>query len=168
MGGFYPTGRRSWNFWGSDPSLAAHVISTWEGRIVFLGNDVGKHVLTGGPLMSKGPETDPVRMAYIYYSYGTPRGSWDPLTVLYAANGLCDLFEFGNEYGHNHIEPDGTNRWIWDSQTTNQFFLRLKASPETATAEVDRLFLEGADTFPKRPESKTPREEPTKPSHEKL
>ncbi|KAK4151994.1 inosine-uridine preferring nucleoside hydrolase-domain-containing protein [Chaetomidium leptoderma] len=151
MGGVYPSGGPSWNFWGSNASLAAHVINTWDrgGRVTFLGNDVGKHVLTGGPLMTtmKGLATDPVRMAYIYYSYYNPRPSWDPLAVLYAINGLGDLFEHGNEGGgYNHVEPDGTNRWVWDDEQAGRdhFFLRLKADNETAAAEVDRLFLRGA------------------------
>lgn len=145
MGGKYPSGR-SWNFWGSNPSLAAHVINTWswEGRVTFIGGDVGKHVLTGGPLMAEGPKRDPVRMAYIYYSYYEPRPSWDPLTILYAIHGLGDTFEIGNEYGYNHIHPDGTNEWVWTKQARKQHFLRLKADNQTVATEIDRLFLQGA------------------------
>ncbi|KAL2259993.1 hypothetical protein VTK26DRAFT_6146 [Humicola hyalothermophila] len=143
MGGKYPSGR-SWNFWGSDPSLAAHVINTWDGRVVFVGGDVGKQVLSGGPLMVKGPKKDPVRMAYIYYSYYAPRPSWDPLTILYAIHGLGDLFELGNEYGYNHVHPDGTNEWVWDENVRSQHFLRLKVDNQTAAGEVDRLLLQGA------------------------
>jgi hypothetical protein len=143
MGGVYPSGY-NWNFWGSNASLTAHVINTWEGRMVFAGEEVGEHVKSGGRLMSEGPKTDPVRMAYIYYSYYIPRSSWDPLAVLYAMNGLGDLFKFGNDYGYNHVEANGANRWVWDQQVRNQFFLRLKADNETAAAELDRLFLRGA------------------------
>ncbi|KAK4235770.1 hypothetical protein C8A03DRAFT_36357 [Achaetomium macrosporum] len=121
MGGGYPSGR-SWNFWGSNASPTAHAINSWEGRVVFLGDDVGKDVLCGAPLMSQGPEDDPVRMAYIYYSYYNPRPSWDPLTVLYAIYGLGGLFEFGSEYGCNHVERDGTNRWVWDEEVRNPTF----------------------------------------------
>jgi hypothetical protein len=167
MGGGYPSGH-SWNFWGSDPSLAAHVVNTWEGRIIFVGDDVGKYVKSGGPLMSEGPTTDPVRMAYIYYTYYTSRSSWDPLAIVYATNGLGNLFEFGNDHGYNHIEADGTNRWIWDSQTRDQFFLRLKASNETAAAEIDRLFLQGAALYAKQPGAKVPLGEPMKPDHQEL
>lgn len=147
MGGKYPSGY-SYNFWGSNPSLAAHVINTWDGRIVFAGDDVGEFVKTGGPLMAYGPEKDPVRKAYIYYSFSRPRSSWDPLTVLYATNGLGDIFHFGNEYGYNHVEADGTNRWVWDEKARSQFFLRLRADNNTAAAEIDRLFLRGALSVP--------------------
>ncbi|KAK4185618.1 inosine-uridine preferring nucleoside hydrolase-domain-containing protein [Podospora australis] len=145
MGGGYPTGR-SWNFWGSNASFTQHVVNTWDGRMTFLGDDVGKYVMTGGPLMRKGPGSDPVRMAYIYYAYYNPQSSWDPLAVLYAIHGLGDLFVEGNEHGYNHIEPDGTNRWVWDKKVTHQHFLRLKSSNESAAVEIDRLFIEGALT----------------------
>ena len=146
MGGGYPSGH-SFNFWGSNPSLTAHVVNTWKGRTVFVGDDVGSHVLTGGPLMTEGPKADPVRMAYIYYTHFKPRPSWDPLTVLYAINGLGGLFKFGNEYGYNHVETNGTNHWVRDEQVKNQFFLRLKVDNETAAAEVDQLLLQGALSF---------------------
>jgi len=143
MGGGYPSGY-SWNFRGSNPSHSAYVINTWEGRIIFSGDDVGKDVISGLRLMSEGPKTDPVRMAYIYYSYFTGRSSWDPLAVLYAADGLGGLFEYGNEYGYNHIQANGTNQWVWDESVRNQFFLRLRVNNQTAAAELDRLYLRGA------------------------
>jgi len=148
MGGGYPSGH-SWNFWGSNPSLTAHVIHSWEGRIVFTGNDVGLHVLTGGPLMRYGPKDDPVRQAYIYYTFYTLRSSWDPLAFMYAAGGLGDLFAFGNKRGFNRIEPNGTNQWVDDGKEHDQFFLRLKVTNETAAREVDRLLLEGARSVAK-------------------
>ncbi|KAI1180089.1 inosine/uridine-preferring nucleoside hydrolase [Nemania sp. FL0916] len=146
MGGGYPSGHE-FNFWGSNASLTAHVVNNWEGRVVFLGEEVGRPVLTGGPLMSKGPVSDPVRMAYIYYTYYAPRPSWDPLTVLYAIHGLGDWFEFGNEYGYNHVDVDGANRWVWDETVQNQFFLKARADDETIATELDRLFLEAAMTI---------------------
>lgn len=150
MGGSYPSGR-SWNFWGSNPSFAAHVIHSWQGRVVFSGGDVGLHVLTGGPLMDHGPKEDPVRQAYIYYTFWTSRSSWDPLAVLYAIHGLGSLFEFGAERGYNRIEADGANRWVDDGEAHNQFVLRLKARNETAAKEVDRLFLRGARSAARTP-----------------
>lgn len=167
MGGGYPSDH-SWNVWGSDPGVAAHVMNTWEGRVVFVGDDVGKYVQTGKLLMDEGPTTDPVRMAYIYYSYFRGRASWDPLAIVYAAQGLGDLFELGNDYGHNYVEPNGTNRWIWDVQSRNQFFLRLRARNETAAAEIDRLFLDGASNYASQPGSKAPLGDHIGSDHEEL
>ncbi|KAI1128550.1 inosine/uridine-preferring nucleoside hydrolase [Nemania abortiva] len=168
MGGDYPYGH-SYNFWGSNASLAAHVVNTWEGRMVFVGGDVGKNVKSGGPLMAMGPDMDPVAMAYIEYTNHTPHSSWDPLAVLYAIYGLGDLFQFGNEYGFNNVEPNGSNRWIWDDKVRHQFFLRLKCDEETAAAEVDRLFLQGARSVTNQTGSTTTRQSrPMKPVHEEL
>jgi hypothetical protein len=167
MGGGYPSGYES-NFWGSNASLAAHVVNTWGGRMVFVGGEVGKHVKSGGRLMAEAPATDPVRMAYVYYTYYTPRSSWDPLTVLYAMHGLGDLFTFGNEYGYNHVEVDGANRWVWDQEVRTQFFLRLKPDEETAAAELDRLFLRGAMSVARQPVTATPQKTPLTLVHEEL
>jgi hypothetical protein len=167
MGGGYPSGY-SFNFWGSNSSLTAHVINSWEGRMVFVGDDVGEYVMSGGKFMEKGPTADPVRMAYIYYTHNTSRSSWDPLTIMYAVNGLGNLFEYGNDHGYNHIETNGTNRWIWDAERENQFFLRLKIDNETAAAELDRLFLKGAIQFSKQPASKASLRESLPMAHEEL
>lgn len=64
--------------------------------MVFVGDDVGAHVKSGRLLISERPEIDPVAMTYIYYSYYRPRPSWDLLAVLYAINGLGELFLLGN------------------------------------------------------------------------
>ncbi|KAI1269093.1 inosine/uridine-preferring nucleoside hydrolase [Xylariaceae sp. FL1019] len=127
MGGQYPSGRE-FNFWGDDPTLTAHVVNTWPGQMTFSGFEMGEQVLTGRELMSHGPLDDPVRRAYVWYTYGQPRASWDPLTVLYAMNGLGDVFEYGNEFGYNYVHPNGSNEWIDDDTVTNQHFLKLKKS----------------------------------------
>jgi hypothetical protein len=36
------------------------------------------------------------------------------------------------------------NRWIYDVQRQDQFFLRLKTDNETAAAKLDQLLLRGA------------------------
>lgn len=148
MGGSYPDPGHSWNFWGSNPALAAHVINTWniQTPLVFLGDEIGKDVLSGAALVAEGPHTDPVRKAYMYYSLMEARCSWDPLAVLYAARGNGNMFEFGNEYGRNKVFDNGSNQWIWDENVTNQHFLRLRVSNETAARELDRLYLAGAQS----------------------
>lgn len=143
MGGGYPSGYE-YNFWGGNSSLAAHVVNNWPGPIIFSGSELGGNVTSGCRLMKKGPATDPVRAAYIYYTYHVPRFSWDPLTVLYAIDGLGDLFEFANEFGYNHVSTNGSNAWVFDETRKDQHWLRLKVDNETASMELDKLFLEGA------------------------
>ncbi|KAK1778483.1 Inosine/uridine-preferring nucleoside hydrolase domain-containing protein [Copromyces sp. CBS 386.78] len=169
MGGRYPEGK-SWNFFGSDPDIphrnggnglglgprgTANVINHWptpqrdgwKGRVVYVGDEVGGNVLTGAGLVREGPKGDPVGRAYGYYAYGEARPSWDPVAVLYAMDGLGELFKYDEEYGYGRNwvdERDGSNRWVWDEETKNQFVLALKADDETVASEIDHLFLEGA------------------------
>jgi hypothetical protein len=142
MGGGYPSGYE-YNFWGDNPYLSAHVVNNWKGPVIYSGFELGVNVTSGGPLMTNGPLDDPVRQAYIYYTYGHPRFSWDPLTVLYAIDGLSGLFEYGNEYGYNHVHPNGSNEWVFDENVKSQHWLRLKVDNLTAGAELDDLFLNG-------------------------
>lgn len=143
MGGGYPAGYE-YNFWGDNSSATAHVVNNWKGKIVFSGSELGGNVSSGGPLMHRGPSTDPVRQAYIYYTYGTPRFSWDPLTVLYAITGLGELFEYGNTFGYNHVHPNGSNEWVFDESASDQHWLKLKVDNVTAAAALDGLLLRGA------------------------
>ncbi|KAH9904082.1 inosine/uridine-preferring nucleoside hydrolase [Xylariomycetidae sp. FL2044] len=145
MGGGYPSGYE-FNFWGDNSSLAAHVVNNWKGRITFSGTELGGNVSTGGPLMTEAPPTDPVRQAYRWYTYGVPRYSWDPLTVLYAIEGLGDIFAYGNDDGYNYVYPNGSNVWMPDTTTTDQHWLKLAVTNSTAALELDRLFLEGAQS----------------------
>ena len=144
MGGEYPSGRE-YNFYGDNPTATAHVVSNWKGRISYSGIELGANVASGAPLTVYGPERDPVRAAYRWYvGYNNSRQSWDPLTVLYACQGLGSLFEYANEIGYNHVFPNGSNIWVYDQSKTNQHWLRLKVDNVTAGRELDRLFLEGA------------------------
>jgi hypothetical protein len=159
MGGSYLEPGHSYNFWGSGPYVAAHALNTWEGLVTFVGDEVGNYVLAGKALMSQGPETDPVRKAYIYYGYGKSLSSWDPLTILYAVNGLDELFKRGNEFGYNHLQANGSNRWIDDEQRKSQQFIKLKISNESAAARLDHILLDTARRFAKstHPELETQR-----------
>lgn len=143
MGGAYPSGYE-YNFWGDNSSLAAHVINSWAGPVVYLGDELGANVTSGGRFMAEAPSTDPIRCAYIYYTYNTSRPSWDPLTILYAIDGLGDLFEYGNEAGYNYVAPNGSNSWVYDDNIRNQHWLKLKVPNAVAGSEIDRRLLKGA------------------------
>lgn len=144
MGGQYPSGRE-YNFWGDNPITTAHVVNDWPGHITYLGSNQGDNVMSGAPLTVEGPENDPVRAAYRWYvGYNTSRPSWDPLTILYACQGLGSLFGYANKFGYNHVFPNGSNTWIYDPTKIRQHWLRLKVDNETAGRELDQLFLNGA------------------------
>lgn len=153
MGGGYPSGRE-YNFFGDSPLLTAHVVNNWPraGRVVFSGTELGGNVSSGAALLRDGPRDDPVRLAYLYYTHGEARYSWDPLTVLYAIDGLAAaggeegaaLFEYANADGYNYVYPNGSNVWIADADITTQHYLRLRVENVTAAAALDARFLSGA------------------------
>ncbi|KAL4891363.1 inosine-uridine preferring nucleoside hydrolase-domain-containing protein [Aspergillus ambiguus] len=151
MGGAYPSGHE-FNFAGYNVTATAEVVNTWPGRITFSGFELGKNVYTGSRLMVEGPANDPVNTAYRWYNgYNISRESWDPLTVLYAIQGLGDVFTFGNNGGHNHVYPNGTNVWLAeDGQQGPQHYLELKTTPAETGDLLDRLFLQGAVVAAKR------------------
>ncbi|KAK3990131.1 inosine-uridine preferring nucleoside hydrolase-domain-containing protein [Cladorrhinum sp. PSN332] len=144
MGGQYPHGRE-FNFYGRNASLTAHVVNNWKWSVAYAGFELGENVKSGKRLMAEGPGGNPASMAYKWYTYGEPRASWDPLTVLYAIDGLDgDLFEYGNEVGYNFLNADGSNEWVYEQGVKNQHFLRLKVSREQASEEVERRLLNAA------------------------
>lgn len=143
MGGDYSSGHE-FNFWGDDPLRTAHVVNSWPGRVTFSGYSMGLNVTSGSRLMREGPPSDPVRSAYLWYTYHTSRSSWDPLTLLYAMHGLGEVFEYANEYGYNHVHVNGSNTWVFDDSRTNQHWLKLKITREAAEELLDKLYLEGA------------------------
>lgn len=158
MGGGYPGGHE-FNFFGYDRAATAHVISSWKGPLVFSGSELGGNVSTGGRLMAQGPAGDPVRAAYLYYTYNTSRFSWDPLTVLYAIDGLGQLFEFGNDGGYNFVYANGSNVWVADETTTDQHWLKLKVDNATAARSLDDMMAEASWSVVPKPEEVSPSEE---------
>lgn len=148
---------------GSNSSLTAHVVNNWPGKMTFsgmglsppsahlciahttTGSELGGNVTSGASMTVKAPAGDPVAAAYRWYTgYNVSRFSWDPLTVLYACEGLGDLFGYANEFGYNHVHPNGSNEWVYDETETKQHWLQLRVDNETAARKIDRLFLEGA------------------------
>jgi hypothetical protein len=64
--------------------------------------------------------------------------------VLYAIEGLGDLFAFGNSGGHNFVYSNGSNVWLPESKENPQHWLKLLVSNATAGAALNQLFLDGA------------------------
>ncbi|KAK2035121.1 inosine/uridine-preferring nucleoside hydrolase [Colletotrichum zoysiae] len=151
MGGDYPEGYE-FNFWGDSPYTTAHVLRNWKSPIVYAGFRLGASVLSGGPLMAEGPKTDPVRAAYILYSYYQPRWSFDPIAMLYAIGGLGGRFVYGNTHGYNTIILNGENAcngcniWVDDENVANQHWLEAKVGHDQLGEELDMLYLRGAES----------------------
>jgi hypothetical protein len=64
--------------------------------------------------------------------------------MLYAIEGLRDVFRVGSQGGHNHVYPDGRNVWRSSNDGRSQRYLELAVSNETAGAILDDKFLLGA------------------------
>lgn len=146
MGGQYPSGSE-YNFFGDNPYHTAHVVNTWAGRMTFSGTELGGHVFSGKSLLSNGPKDDPTKRGYLWYNYGKPRESWDPLTVAYAVEGLGCLFEYDGKGGRNYVFANGSNEWRFgeeDRGRGEQRWLKLKVKNETAEEMLDEMYLRGA------------------------
>lgn len=147
MGGQYPSGRE-YNFWGDNPYATAHVVNNWPGRMTFSGNELGENVLSGGRFSAEAAPTDPVAAAYKWYvGYNTSRYSWDPLTVLYACQGLGETFTYANHCGYNHVFANGSNAWMYEKTRSIQHWLQLKVSNASAGLLLDQLYIQGARSF---------------------
>ncbi|KAK0206867.1 inosine/uridine-preferring nucleoside hydrolase [Desarmillaria ectypa] len=147
MGGAYPSGWE-YNFGGSSPALTAHVVNTWPGKITFSGSYLGRNVTSGARLTVQAPSMDPVAAAYKWYiGYNTPFYSWDPITLLYAIQGLNNFFEYANSYGYNSVNAsDGSNAWVNNTSVTNQHWIVLRDGFTNTTLRdvLDNLYLSGA------------------------
>ncbi|WYZ39907.1 hypothetical protein EsH8_IV_000248 [Colletotrichum jinshuiense] len=132
MGGDYPNGFE-FNFWGDNPCTTAQVIHNWKGPVVYVGFKLGGSVYSGGPLMADGPKTDPVRAAYILYSYYQPRWSFDPIAVLYAIGGLATKSSAKNWTGYSY----------WRQGPLREAQTRLEIFPNLANALRGKLQSQG-------------------------
>lgn len=128
MGGAYPSG---WEFnFASNISATRTVLTEWPGAvpITFSGSELGSRIFSGQRLPELAGKESPVLAAYQWYGdrCNTTRASYDPVTVLYGALGLGELFEFAGIGGYNEIADDGRNSWVEEGVERAQRWLTLK------------------------------------------
>jgi len=143
MGGRYPGPAKSWNFKIDGPA-AREVAEHWPAKLVYTG--LGKEVMTGSKLVARGKNDNPVRS--IYASYFQKKGlknrpSWDQIAVLYGVRGTGKWFREVKS-GRNHIETDGTNRWL-DERKANHSYLQCARNPEELAEYIEKLMLEAPE-----------------------
>lgn len=145
MGGTYPAG---WEFnFAYNVSATRIVLTEWPAivPITFSGYELGSKIFSGQRLPQLASKESPVLAAYQWYGdrCNTTRASYDPITVLYGALGLGDLFEFANVVGKNEIAEDGRNEWVQDGVERDRRWLRLKAGvSETYVGEMlEQLYV---------------------------
>lgn len=139
MGGTYPSG---WEFnFAYSVSATRIVLTEWPAAvpITFSGYELGSKIFSGQRLPELASKASPVLAAYQWYGdrCNTTRASYDPVTVLYGALGLGELFEFANVLGYNEIADDGRNRWVENGVERGRRWLKLKAGlSETHVGEM--------------------------------
>jgi hypothetical protein len=132
MGGAYPSG---WEFnFASNISATRTVLTEWPATvpITFSGSELGAWIFSGQRLLELAGKDSPVLAAYQWYGdrRNTTRASYDPVTVLYGALGLGELFDVANVGGFNEIADDGRNSWVEDGVDRRRRWLRLKDGVE--------------------------------------
>lgn len=145
MGGAYPSG---WEFnFASNISATRKVLTEWPAAvpITFSGLELGSRIFSGQWLPELASKDSPVLAAYQWYGdrCNTTRASYDPVTVLYGALGLGNVFEFAAAEGFNEIADDGRNLWVEDGVERGRRWLKLKDGvDETFVSEMlERLYV---------------------------
>jgi hypothetical protein len=139
MGGAYPSG---WEYnFATNISATRTVLTEWPTTvpITFSGSELGSRIFSGQRLPELASKDSPVLAAYQWYGdrCNTTRASYDPVTVLYGALGLGEVFEFAALRGFNEIGEDGRNSWVEDGAERGRRWLRLKdAVDETLVGEL--------------------------------
>ena len=139
MGGTYPSG---WEFnFAYNISATRIVLREWPSTvpITFSGYELGSKILSGQGLPELASKESPVLAAYQWYGdrCNTTSASYDPVTVLYGALGLGDMFEFAKVVGYNEIAEDGRNQWVEDGVERGRRWLKFKAGvDETYVGEM--------------------------------
>jgi inosine-uridine nucleoside N-ribohydrolase len=152
MGGTYPahTNPGEWGNFKPDPLATAIVARNWPRPLIFAGDEIGDHILTGTTLADT-PPSNPVRRAYELYlgGVGRTRPSWDQTAVLYAIRPQAGFWqEVGGHY--NRIFPDGTSEWL-AARHSDHTYLVETAPPETITAAIDELMARPPKLAPTSP-----------------
>ena len=112
MGGTFPrhTDPRVFGNFKPDPQSTVIAVRDWPRPLVFAGDEIGDHILTGATLAQM-PPSNPVRRAYELYfgAVGKERPSWDQTALLHAVR--PDAGYWREVAGYNHIFANGTNEW---------------------------------------------------------
>lgn len=145
MGGAYPSG---WEYnFATNISATRTVLTEWPAAvpITFSGSELGSRIFSGQRLPELASKDSPVLAAYQWYGdrCNTKRASYDPVTVLYGALGLGEVFEFADAEGFNEIAEDGRNLWVEDGVERGRRWLKLRDGVDEAHVGelLERLYV---------------------------
>ena len=158
MGGRFPqsTGNGEFNL-ATYPEATAYVLAHWPTPSVFSGFEIGAVVKTGARLIREHPVAEsPVSRAYLEYTGGKDRESWDQTAALYAVRGLGpEAQPYFREVTRGHIRFDLTatpragtstpspsrNAWVAEPDS-EQAYLELALPPERLAAVIEELMMQ--------------------------
>jgi inosine-uridine nucleoside N-ribohydrolase len=157
MGGRFPASVDDGEFnLATYPEATAYVLAHWPTPAMFSGFEIGARVKTGARLIrEQAPASSPVSRAYLEYTGGPDRESWDQTAALYAVRGLD---HDGQTYftavtrGHNRFELTATprapgsapspsrNAWMAEPDADQGYLVEAMA-PERLAAVIEALMM---------------------------
>lgn len=129
--------RAEWNI-EQDVESARYVADRWPGNIVYVPYEIGAVVKTGAPLLQEDERRNPVARAYRLHAGGI-RESWDPITVLCAADEAAarQYIEF-EEICTISFAPDGVSFCAKNKDAKHSYAKRV-IDPAGLTRRIDGL-----------------------------
>lgn len=134
MGGYFPEGGKvvfaDGNEMGPefnivcDIAAAKYVSENWPTPIVCTGFEIGYRILTGQRLLDMFDNFNPVRRSYELYC-NSARHSWDQTAIVYAAEGMSDLWDLSDP-GHIMIDDSGNTSIRYGSGKNHRFLIEKK------------------------------------------
>jgi purine nucleosidase len=155
MGGRYPASDEHGEFnLATYPEATAYVLGHWPTPVTFAGFELGVQVLTGARLIrERDPARNPVARAYLEYTGGKDRMSWDQTAALYAVRGLGSggRTYYSKVTGHNRFElivgPPGRgpqpsrNAWV-AAADRDQAYLVAAMPPAELAGVIEELMMQ--------------------------
>jgi hypothetical protein len=151
MGGRFPSSAEEGEFnLAIYPEATAYVLGHWPTPVTFSGVELGAKVKTGARLIREhDPAKSPVARAYLEYTGGKDRESWDQTAALYAVRGLGRYFSEGGR-GRNRFEllvagpvagkPQfSRNTWAADPAGDQSYLVEAMPPAELARAIEDLM-----------------------------
>lgn len=101
---------------GSDAGCrgsAAAAVSGMPGNVKQVFSGVGTNVISGDALRDCTPPSNPCRQAFLDWSGGNGRSSWDPIAVVEAVRGVAGIFlDEVEQGGRMEVAEGGEETWV--------------------------------------------------------
>lgn len=143
MAGRFDAEEPEWNA-KVDVSATQTFVRLCPVKTVFLPFEVGQDMLTGGPMIERHEDRNPVSMSFWIYGSVRKKGgrhSWDPATALYAVEGCGNYFDESTS-GRVEVDDLGITRFTPGEGLCSILSLKKRSGlseAEQRAAVVERL-----------------------------